>query len=184
MSASQMRVKDRLAGDSNWSPWKDRIVFVLEDLELWDIVQATVPVPPATTPVLFAKFRKRNNKEKRTICDAVRDHIIPHLTGKAYAFEMWASLRKLYESSNQNQKMVLYDQLRGIRMLQDELVTSYLGRYTQIRDELGAVGEVVDPDSKVSTSLNNFTKPWGPFVRGIVAREIMPTWERMWDDFV
>jgi hypothetical protein len=36
----------------------------------------------------------------------------------------------------------------------------------------------------VMTTLNSFTKPWGPFVRGIVAREIMPTWERMWDDFV
>jgi hypothetical protein len=32
--------------------------------------------------------------------------------------------------------------------------------------------------------MNSFTKPWGPFIRGIVAREVMPTWERMWDDFV
>jgi hypothetical protein len=32
--------------------------------------------------------------------------------------------------------------------------------------------------------MNSFTKPWGPFVRGIVYREVMPTWERMWDDFV
>jgi hypothetical protein len=184
MSASQMRVEDRLAGASNWSPWKARSVFVLEDLELWDIVQATVHVPPATAPVLLAEFRKRNNKAKRTICDAVRDHIIPHLTRKAYAFEMSASLCKLYENSNQNRKMVLYDRLRGIHMLKDESVTSFLGRYTQIRDELGAVGEVVDPDSMVRTTLNSCTKPWGPFVRGIVAREIMPTWERLWDDFV
>jgi hypothetical protein len=39
--------------------------------------------------------------------------------------------------------------VRGIRMLQDESVTSFHGRYTQIRDELGAVGELVDPDSMV-----------------------------------
>jgi hypothetical protein len=32
--------------------------------------------------------------------------------------------------------------------------------------------------------MNSFTKLWGPFVRGIVVREVMPTWERMWDDFV
>jgi hypothetical protein len=38
MSASQMRVEDRVAGASNWSSWKARMVFVLEDLELWDIV--------------------------------------------------------------------------------------------------------------------------------------------------
>jgi hypothetical protein len=32
--------------------------------------------------------------------------------------------------------------------------------------------------------MNILTKSWGPFVRGIVAREVMPTWERMWDDFI
>jgi hypothetical protein len=184
MSVSQMCVEDRLVGASNWSPWKARIVFVLEDLELWDIVEAPVPVIPVTAPILVAEFRKRNNKEKRTICDAVRDHIIPHLTGKTYAYEMWESLCKLYESSNENQKLVLHDRLRGIRMLEDESVTSFLGRYTQIRDDLGAIGEVVNPNSMVRTALNSFTKPWGPFVHGIVSREVMPTWERMWDDFI
>jgi hypothetical protein len=57
-------------------------------------------------------------------------------------------------------------------------------RYTHIRDELGAVREVVEPNSMVRKTLNNFTKPWGPLVHDIVAREVMPTWERMWDDFV
>ena len=53
----------------------------------------------------------------------------------------------MYESSNENQKMVLHDQLRGIHMLEDESVTSFLGRYTQIGDELAAVKEVVNPNS-------------------------------------
>ena len=69
-------------------------------------------------------------------------------------------------------------------MLKNESVTSFLGRYTQIKDELGAVREMVDPNSMVRIAMNSFTKPWGPFVLGIVAREVMPTWERMWDDFV
>jgi hypothetical protein len=42
----------------------------------------------------------------------------------------------------------------------------------------------VNPNSLVRQAMNSFTKPWGPFVRGIIAREVMPTWERMWDDFV
>jgi hypothetical protein len=80
--------------------------------------------------------------------------------------------------------MVLHDQLRGIHMLKDESVTSFLGRYTQIRDELGAVGEVVEPNSLVRQDLNSFTKPWGPFVHDIVTKEVLPTRERMWDDFI
>ena len=111
-----MRAEDRLDRASNWSPWKTRITFVLEDLELWDIVQAPVVIPlaPAPSPLLDADFRKNNIKAKRTICDAVREHIIPHLIGKDYAFEMWAFLCKLYQSLNQNRKMVLQEKLKSI----------------------------------------------------------------------
>jgi hypothetical protein len=159
MSVSQMHVEDRLARARNWSPWKARMVFVLEDLKLWDIVEVVVPPIPVTAPVLVAEFRKRNKKAKRIICDAVKDHIILHLTGKTCAYEKWASLCKLYESSNENRKMVLHDRLWGIHMLEDETVTSFLGRYTQIRDELAAVGEIVNPNSLVRQAMNNFTKP-------------------------
>jgi hypothetical protein len=123
MSVSRMGAEDRLDEASNWSPWKTRIIFVLEDLELWDIVQAPVALPPFTAPLLVAEFRKRNTKAKRTICDAVRDHVIPHFIGKDYAFEMWASLYKLYKSPNHNRKMVLQEKLKGIQMLNSELVT-------------------------------------------------------------
>jgi hypothetical protein len=159
MSVSQMRAEDRLDGASNWSPWKTRITFALEDLELWDIVQAPVVVPPVTAPALVAKFKKNNNKAKRTICDGVRDYVIPHLTRNDYAFEIWDSLCKLYQSSNQNRKLVLQDRLRSIKMLDSESVTSFLGRCTKIRDELAAIGEIVDPGFMVRTALNSFSKP-------------------------
>jgi hypothetical protein len=110
------------------------------------------------------EFKKKKNKEKRTICDGVRDHFIPHLTGKDYAFEIWDSLCKLYQSSNQNRKMVLQDRLKRIKMLDSESISSFLGRFTKIRDELAAIGEIVDPGFMVRTTLNIFSKPWGPFV--------------------
>jgi hypothetical protein len=178
--------EDRIDRARNWSPWKTKITFILEDLELWDIFQALVVIlpAPAPSPLLDAYFRKDKIKVKRNICDAVRDCIMPPLTGKDYEFEMWASLCKIYQSPNQNRKMVLQKKLMSIQMLDFKTMTSYLGRFTQIRDELATVREIVDPEFLVRTTLNSFSKPWGSFVRGIVAREVMPTWERLWDDFV
>jgi hypothetical protein len=49
-------------------------------------------------------------------------------------------------------------------MLDSESVTSFLSRFTQIKDELVVVGEITDPGFMVRTALNSFTKPWGPFV--------------------
>jgi hypothetical protein len=46
-----------------------------------------------------------------------------------------------------------------------------------------AVGEAVDETELVRTTLNGFTKQWEVFIRGVVAREKLPDWERLWEDF-
>jgi hypothetical protein len=33
-------------------------------------------------------------------------------------------------------------------------------------------------------ALHGFSKSWDVFVRGVVAREKLPDWQRLWDDFV
>jgi hypothetical protein len=71
--------------------------------------------------------------------------------------------------------MVLHEKLRSIKMLKSELVTSYVGRFSQTCDELATVGEIVDPVVLVRTTSNGFSKPWETFVRGIMAREAMPS---------
>jgi hypothetical protein len=80
--------------------------------------------------------------------------------------------------------MVFQEKLRGTNMMKTDSVTSFLTRFSQIHDELAAVGEILDPSELVRTTLNGFSKPWESFVRGIMAREHMPSWERLWDEFV
>jgi hypothetical protein len=53
-----------------------------------------------------------------------------------------------------------------------------------VRDELGAIGEAIADSEIVRTTLNGVSKQWAIFVEGIVARENLPKWERLWDDFV
>ena len=123
----------------------------------------------------LAAFKKKNVKAKRVILDLVKDHIIPHVAGRDYAFQMWESLSNLYQSSNQNRKMVLREKLRSTRMARGESMTAYLTRVSQVRDELAAVGETVDSAEVIRVALNGFSKSWETFVRGIVARENMPS---------
>ena len=65
--------------------------------------------------------------------------------------------------------MVLREELKSTRMSISNTIASFLTNITQVRDKLAAIGEtVVDPEL-VRISLNGFTKPWAPFVKGIVA---------------
>jgi hypothetical protein len=79
--------------------------------------------------------------------------------------------------------MLLREKLRSTKMVKGVSMVTYLTNFTQIRDELAVVGEAVNKTELVRTTLNGFTKQWEVFVRGVVAREKLPDWERLWDDF-
>ena len=60
-----------------------------------------------TDPADLMAWKKIDSKAMLIIMDGVKDHIVPHLSGKKTAAEMWAALESLYQSKNENQKMVL-----------------------------------------------------------------------------
>lgn len=175
--ATGLSVEDRLNGAENFSPWKDRIALLLEEFELWDIVDKAVTIP--TNATLLVEYNKKNVKAKRINIDAIKDHLIPHITGKKYAFDMWEALTKLYQSSNENMKMVLRVKLRNTKMTKTDTISSYLTKITQVREELAAVEETVQGSDLIRTTLGGFPKKWEVFVDGIVAREHLPSWERL-----
>ena len=182
MAATGLRYEDRLDGARNFSPWKERITILFKEQALWDIVGATVTVP--TYAVQKAEFDKRDIKAQKILFDSIKDHVIPFISGKTYVFDMWASLCTLYQSKNQNRKMVLREKLRNTKMMETDSVTTYLTKITQVRDELGAAGEKVEDEELVRHALNGFSTKWHSFVKGVVARDKLPDWTRLWDDFV
>jgi hypothetical protein len=74
--------------------------------------------------------------------------------------------------------------MKRIKMTKIENVATYLTKITQVRDELGVVGEVVVESEFVRTALNGVTKQWVIFVEENIARENLPKWDRLWDDFI
>ena len=94
-------------------------------------------------PTQLDAYTKNNFKAKRLNLDAVKDHLIPHISGKKNAYEMWVSLTKIYQSSNENRNMVLREKLRNTNMTETENVSLYITKITQVHDELGVIGEVI-----------------------------------------
>jgi len=101
---SFLRFEDKLDGVVKFSPWKERIAILLEEQELWYILHhiaiAHVVIP--TDPTKLDAYNKNNVKAESLISDAVKYHLILHISGKKNAYEMWVSLIKLYQCSNEN----------------------------------------------------------------------------------
>jgi hypothetical protein len=102
--ATGLRVEDKLDGATNFGAWKERMILLLQENELWDIVENTTnrPMVVPTDATLLAACTKKNIKAKSIILDSIKDHLIPDLTGKTNAYEMWESLTKFYQSTNEN----------------------------------------------------------------------------------
>ena len=60
--------------------------------------------------------------EKRIIVDSMRDHLIPHVSSLKTPKSMFNSLTKLFEGKNINQKMTLRNQLKNVKLQNEETV--------------------------------------------------------------
>ena len=80
--------------------------------------------------------------------------------------------------------MALRDKMKAIKMKGSKSVVTYLSRFTDVRDELASIGEIVAETKLVCTTLHGFPKSWEVFVEGIVAREHLPDWGRLLSDYV
>ena len=80
-------------------------------------------------PTELIAWKKIDSRAMLLIMDGVKDHIIPHLSGKKTAAEMWMALESLYQSKNENRKMVLQERMRNTKMAKGGVVP-YLTRLT------------------------------------------------------
>jgi hypothetical protein len=71
-----------------------------------------------------------------------------------------------------------------MQMSRSDNVTSYFMRITQVHDQLATIGEKVNDTRTCKCGTEWFPKSWEPFVKGVCAREKLPYWQRIWDDFI
>ena len=75
------------------------IILLVNDLWEFAAKQLTPPIDPTK----LVEHNKKDAKARLLILDGVRHHIIPHISGKKTAREMWEALKKLYQSDNEYQ---------------------------------------------------------------------------------
>jgi hypothetical protein len=140
-------------------------------------------VAPIADPIALDLHELKEAKEQRIILDGVKDPLIPHLSEKKTAYDMWEDLKNLYEAMNANRKMALKDKLHDTKMAKGEGVSPYLTRLAQVKDELAVVGEIISEVELGRISLKGFTKEWDAFVKCVVGRENFLDWSRLCDNF-
>jgi Lhr-like helicase len=134
---------------------------------------------PITTIDEEKKIRKEEDvKERKLIIYSVRDHILPCISNLKTTYEMYESLKEMFESDNTLRALTLKSQLQSTKMKKSDTVSIFLMNISEIKEQLESIGEIMSDRELVLSTLKNLPKHWEPFLQTISGRETLPTFDR------
>jgi putative lipoic acid-binding regulatory protein len=126
------------------------------------------------------KFKDVDIKAMSIIVDSIKDHLIPYISHLDSSKKMYDALTNLFLVRNIGQVMSLKNELRDMKMNNDDNITSYFVRISQLRDQLQAIGETISEKELVNIVLNGLPKTWDAFAASMNTRKEYPTFEELW----
>ena len=72
--------------------------------------------------------------------DSVKDHLVPLIASQNIA-KLYNALNKLCENENPIRILALKDQLRQMKFIKDDSISSYFLKIAHIKDQLAAIDE-------------------------------------------
>jgi hypothetical protein len=167
-----MKSKNKLEGASNFREWKTRIDLILAKNKVLDIVKGNIVEPrfeegkekePQNVAVM-EKFKDNGINAMSIIVDSIKDHLIPYISHLDSSKKMYDALTNLFSVGNIGQVMSLKNELGDMKMNDDDSITSYLVRISQLRDQLQSIEEIISEKELVNIVLNGIPKTWDEFL--------------------
>jgi hypothetical protein len=145
-------MEDRLDGASNFSPWKSKLLVTLEEEDLLD---ATTKTLPETAIDLEKKVRKEDDvRARKIIIYSVRDHLLPRIANLKTAYDMYKTLKKMFESDNTLKALALKSQLQSTKMTKDDTVALFFMKLSKVKEQLETIGEIMSDRELVLISVD------------------------------
>jgi hypothetical protein len=152
----------------------------LEENEVTNFALTAVPIPDDA--MQQATWRKSDDKAQKILMDSMKNHLISIITKKETAKEMFDALKKLFERDSTSRSIALRTQLHTIKMTISESIASYFTRVTELRDQLGDIGETISDKELSIYILRGLPNSWESFVQSMSGRSKIPKFNKLWAD--
>ena len=80
--------------------------------------------------------------------------------------------------------MNLRDQLKSTKMSKGESIQDYFTRGSHFKEQLDVIGNSLDVDEIVMTSLYGLTRPWESFIHTMSSRKESMKFDIVWEDCI
>jgi hypothetical protein len=183
-----MKPENKLDGASNFRAWKIRIDLILSKNKVLDIVKGKIVKPEfeegkekePQNVVAMEKFKDSDINAMSIIVEYIKYHLIPYISHIDSSKKMYDALTNLFSVRNIGQVMSIKNELRDMKMNDDDNITSYFVRISQLRDQLQAIEEIISEKELVNIVLNGLPKTWDAFSASMNTRKEYLTFEELW----
>jgi hypothetical protein len=131
-----MNFENKLDGASNFRVWNTSIDLILAKNKVLDIVKGKImkrefeegeeKEPQNVTAM--EKFKDVDINDMSIIVDSIKDHLIPYISHLDSSKKMYNALTNLFSVRNIGQVMSMKNELRNMKMNDDNSITSYFVR--------------------------------------------------------
>jgi hypothetical protein len=185
---NSMKSENKLDGASKFRAWKTRIDLILTKNKVLDIVKGKIVKPEfkegeekePQNVAAMDKFKDVDINAMSIIVDSIKDHLIPYISHLDSSKRMYDALTNLFSVRNIGQVTSLKNELCDMKMNDDDSITSYFVRISQLRDQLQAIEEITSEKELVNIVLNGLPKTWDAFSGSMNTRKEYPTFEELW----
>jgi hypothetical protein len=183
-----MKLENKLDGASNFRAWNTRIDLILSKNKVLDIVKGNFMKPEFEegkekephNVATMEKFKDGDINAMSIIVESIKQHLMPYISHIDSSNKMYDALTNLFSVRNIGQVMSLKNDLRDMKMNDDDSITSYFVRISQLRDQLQAIEEIISEKELVNIVLNGLPKKWVAFAASMNTRKEYPTFEELW----
>ena len=103
---------------------------------------------PISNASRFA-YNKKHDNARRIIYDSVKETLMPNITSLKTTKECFDTLTNLYDKKVPSHKRFLKKRLQTLKMNKNEGVGPFFTNIAHVRDQLTAIGIIVDDDDLV-----------------------------------
>jgi hypothetical protein len=93
---------------------------------------------------------------------------------------MYDTLKMMFESNDTNKALTLKHRLQNLKMMKADTIATFFMKISEIKDQLGSIGETITNKELVMITLNALPRHWEPFIQSISGRTNSPQFDRLW----
>ena len=176
MDATTDQPKINAFNGNNFHLWKFKMQMVLEDRDLWEVVECPdgIKMGDAGEDLMY---KKKMKKAMALICLSLADPQLTLVRSCTTAYEVWNTLVKHYEKPSLANRLYLRRKLFTTMMNEGGDMITHINALRTLGEQLGAIGAGVSEDDMVITLLGSLPESYQYLIIALESRADTLSWD-------